>query len=195
MKKIIILIFLFAVLKFDAAAQVVKEEGELYFTYVGPSIGGGRNQIAYRGWSSESNARESKLISGNYINGGFILDIFVKNMIGEFGLDYVNNFSSGKPDVSVQHLMLTSAGKFAYSLNNFSALTCGVGVYLETPPASRSYRGGGLNGVIGAVFDISRDWKIIFDFVCRYGFFGIGDDSSKLSLGGKIGVVYKVGRI
>ncbi len=180
---------------FTPDLKAAKEEEELFFTYIGPTIGGGTNQIAYRGWSSDSNTRVSKMISGYYVSGGCSLDIFVRNFIGELTLEYINNFSSGKPDVSVQHLIYTGTFKYSFALNNAFALTCGIGAYMETPPATRSYNGGGVNGTIGAVFDVSRDWKVIFDFVTRYGRFGMGDDSSKFSLGAKIGAVYKIGRI
>jgi hypothetical protein len=197
MNKIIIILFI--ILSFagslKAAQVIVKEEQELYFTYIGPIIGGGTNQIAYRGWSSDSNTRISKVISGYYLSGGCLMDIFVNNFIGEFSLEYINNFSSGRPDVSVQHLIYTGTGKYLFAINDMIGLTCGLGAYLETPPADKGYHGGGFNGTIGAVYEASREWKVIFDVITRYGYFGLGDDSSKFSLGAKIGVVYKVGRI
>lgn len=123
------------------------------------------------------------------------MDIFVRRFIGEFEIEYINNFSSGKPDVAVQHLIYTGIGKYSHPVNDIISITGGLGVYLETPPANKSYEGGGLNAAIGAVFDLTREWKIIADVLCRYGYFGLGDDSSKFSIGAKIGVVYKVGRI
>jgi hypothetical protein len=191
-KLIILSVF---IIFFAVDLKAAKEESELYFTYVGPTMGGGINQIAYRGWSSDSDTRISKVISGYYFSSGGVMDIFVNNFIGEFSLEYMYNSSSGKPDVSVQHLIYTGTGKYAFAINDMLALTCGLGAYLETPPASKGYHGGGLNGSIGAVYDWSRDWKIIFDVVSRYGYFGLGDDSSKFSLGAKIGLVYRVGRI
>jgi hypothetical protein len=190
-----VIILLVIVFSFTGDLKAAKEEEELFFTYIGPTIGGGINQIAYRGWSSDSNARISKVVSGYYISGGCLLDIFVKYFIGELSLEYINNFNSGYPDVSVQHLIYTATAKYSFAINNEFALTCGVGAYLETPPASKSYNGGGINGTIGAVYDVSHDWKIIFDVTSRYGRFGMGDDSSKFSLGAKIGAVYRVGRI
>ena len=53
----------------------------------------------------------------------------------------------------------------------------------------------GVNGTIGSVFTITREIKILADVICRYGYFGIGDESYKFSIGGKIGAVYRVGRI
>jgi hypothetical protein len=190
-----IIILLVIVFLFAGDLKAAKEEEELFFTYIGPTLGGGINQIAYRGWSSDSNTRISKVISGYYVSSGCLLDIFVKYFIGELSLEYINNFNSGKPDVSVQHLIYTGTAKYSFAVNDAFALTCGVGAYLETPPSDKSYNGGGLNGTIGAVFDASHDWKIVFDMITRYGRFGMGDDSSKFSLGAKIGAVYRVGRI
>ena len=116
MQKIIILSVF--IIFFAVDLKAAKEESELYFTYVGPTIGGGINQIAYRGWSSESETRISKVISGNYFSGGGLMDIFVNNFIGEFALEYINNFNSGKPDVSVQHLIYTGTGKYAFAIND-----------------------------------------------------------------------------
>lgn len=190
-----IIILLIIIFSFAADLKAAKEEEELFFTYIGPTIGGGTNQIAYRGWSSDSNTRVSRVLTGYYVSGGCLLNIYVKYFIGEFTLEYINNFNSGKPDVSVQHLIYTGTFKYAFAVTDAFALTCGVGAYMETPPASKGYNGGGLNGSLGSVFDVSRDWKIVFDLVARYGRFGLGDDSSKFSLGAKIGAVYRVGRI
>jgi hypothetical protein len=178
-----------------SAVSGLAAEEELFFTYMGPVVGGGYNQIAYRGWSSETDTRISKVITGYYLSGGCLINIYVRKFIGEFSLEYINNFSSGKPDVSVQHLIYTSTLKYSFPLNPDFAFTCGIGAYLETPPSDKSYNGGGFNGTIGAVYDITREWKIVFDVLARYGRFGMGDDSSKLSLGAKLGMVYKVGRI
>lgn len=190
-KKMIILLFI--IFYFNGSYKADAEE--LFFTYIGPTIGAGMNQIAYRGWSSDSDTRVSRVITGYYVNGGCLFDIFVRNFIGEFSLDYIYNHSSGEPEVSLYHLIYTGTAKYAFAVNPVLSLTCGLGAYLETQPSNKSYSGGGLNGAIGTVYDASRDWKIIFDVTTRYGYFGRGDDSSKFSLGAKIGMVYKVGRI
>ncbi|MFH0974256.1 MAG: hypothetical protein V1874_00565 [Spirochaetota bacterium] len=189
-KTAIILLFIL----FSASGLKAAEE-ELFFTYMGPVVGGGYNQVAYRGWSSETDTRISKVITGYFVSGGCLLNIYVRRFIGEFSLEYINNFSSGKPDVSVQHLIYNSTLKYSFPLFPEFAFTCGIGAYLETPPSDKSYNGGGLNGTTGLVFDISREWKLVFDVLARYGRFGMGDDSSKFSLGAKLGMVYKVGRI
>ncbi len=188
--KIIIIIFLFLFITPLAAA-----EEELYFTYIGPVIGFGMNKISYSGWSQDTNTRISADKKGYFLSGGCQMDIFVRRFIGEFEIEYINNFSSGKPDVNVQHLIYTGIGKYSYPLSDTMAVTGGLGVYLETPPANKSYKGGGLNAALGAIFDIKREWKIVADVLFKYGSFGLGDSSSKFSIGAKIGVVYKVGRI
>jgi hypothetical protein len=188
--KIFIIMFLFL-----CVSPLVAAEEELFFTYAGPVIGFGMNKISYSGWSQDSNTRISVNKSGYFVSGGCQMDIFVRRFIGEFQLEYINNFSSGKPDVAVQHLIYTGIGKYSYQIDGTKAITGGLGAYLETPPSDKNYEGGGLIATIGTVFDITREWKIVGDVLFRYGHFGLGDKSSKLSYGAKIGVVFKVGRI
>jgi len=199
MKKIIFLLFFLIYFLNDPSLHAVETdesgEEELFFTYVGPTLGFGMNSLSYSGWSSDSDKRISKTISGYFVNGGFLCDIFVRNFIGEFTLEYIANFNSGEPDVSVQNMIFTSAVKYSYLLKENFFLTGGLGVYVETPPSDRSYHGGGPNAAIGAIYDFSRDLKLVFDVLFRYGYTNLGDDTTKFSYGAKIGVVYKVGRI
>lgn len=166
---------------------------DLFFTYTGVSAGGGIDYIEYKDWFADEEKTGTKDISGNYIYGGAMIDIFVDYFIGEFSLNYIRNSND---EVPVSHLFYTATGKYACKINGLLELTAGIGLYLETPPASESYNsGGGVNGVIGTVFNIGREWKFIFDFTGRYGHFGIGEDSTRYSFGANLGALYKVGRI
>ncbi|MBN2040267.1 MAG: hypothetical protein JW864_09515 [Spirochaetes bacterium] len=182
---------------FLVADHAFAEEQELFFTYIGPVIGAGTNQIAYRRWSQSSDSRESSVVSGYFVSGGFLMNIYVRDFIGEFTLEYIADQNSEEPDLSIMHLIYTSQLKYSYSLNEQFALTCGAGAYLETSPATKTFdSGGGINGSLGLIYSFSREMKLVVDLpVCRYGYYGVGDDSSKLSFGVKLGMVWKVGRI
>lgn len=175
-------------------AQEKKEEGRkgLYYNYVGITIGGGINQIEYNDWFIDK--RDTKKISGAYYSGGFIFDIFVRNFVGEFTLQYVYN--SNDEDTSVQHVLLTTVGKYTFNLSHAFAVAPGLGLYIETPPSDIEYNGGGgFLATLGAIFNIDKDYKIIFDLIGTYGYFGMGEESTKISYGTKIGIVYNIGRL
>ncbi len=197
MKKI--LIFIFMIFSLPLALQASEEE--LYFTYVGPVAEFGINRIAYKGWWQDTNTRRIFSSNGLFFGGGAMSNIYVRNFIGEFSMEYMNDYS-GKEEISVQHMFFSTAFKYSFPLNNLIkisyplALTTGPGLYLETSPASKAYKaGGGVNAIIGTIITIDREWKAVIDIVLRYGYFGLGDDSYKFSAGIKFGAVYKVGRI
>ncbi|MDY6933148.1 MAG: hypothetical protein SVZ03_02870 [Spirochaetota bacterium] len=169
---------------------------EPFFTYIGPTIGGGFNKIEYTDWLIDR--RSTKDVTGNYLCGGFIIDIIIKRVIGEFSIQYIYNNNSSTPDISVQHFIYTALGKYSYSLRDDLSLTSGLGLYLETPPANRGYDGGGGYIIsIGTIYRMSWDWNIIIDLIGTYGHFGIGEvgTNTKLSSGIRFGLVYKIGRI
>ena len=166
---------------------------ELFFTYAGVTAGWGIDNIEYKDWFADEAETRTRKCSGTYLTGGAILNIFVNQFIGEFSLEYINIFND---EVPVSHMIYSATGKYSYQVIELLALTAGAGLYLETPPASRSYNsGGGINGAIGSVYNIDRELKIIFDLTARYGSFGVGEDSTRYSYGAKLGIVYKVGRI
>lgn len=171
--------------------------GERFSTYTGITLGGGINQIEYTDWFTDH--QETANIGGSYYSGGILFAVFVRELIGEFSLQYIANANDsveGGKDTSVQHLLYTFTGKYAYPLGTGFFATCGFGLYMETPPATSSYDGGGGAAItLGCILDMSSDWKMIFDFNGRYGQFGMGQDSTKLSYGINVGVVYNVGRI
>ncbi|MCU0821347.1 MAG: hypothetical protein MUC95_02595 [Spirochaetes bacterium] len=170
-----------------------KTEEELYFTYAGATLGGGIDWIQYRDWISDSEGQEIKKVSGPYFCGGALIDIFVNSLIGEFSIQYISNINSKVP---VGHMIYDAAGKYAYQVYDFLSVTGGAGLFIETQPATKNYNNGaGVSASIGAVYNIDRDWRLIFDIVGRYGSFGLGEESTRQSYGAKIGIVYKVGRI
>lgn len=174
------------------AAQEKKEEGRkgLYYNFIGITLGGGINQIEYNDWFVDK--RDTKKISGVYYSGGLIFDIFVRNFVGEFTIQYVYN--SNDEDISVQHLYLSTLGKYSFNLSHVFAVAPGLGLYIETPPSDKEYNGGGgFLATLGAIFTIGKDFKIIFDLIASYGYFGMGEESTKISYGTKIGIVYNIG--
>ncbi|HQO01301.1 MAG TPA: hypothetical protein PLI62_03450 [Spirochaetota bacterium] len=170
---------------------------EHFYTYLGITLGGGINQIEYSDWFTDH--QETANISGTYYSGGMLFAVFVRELVGEFSLQYIansNGAAEGGRDTSVQHLLYTFTGKYAYPLGSRFFATGGIGLYIETPPATASYDGGG--GPLmtaGCIVSISPNWKFIFDLQGRYGQFGMGEDSTKLSYGINVGVVINVGRI
>jgi hypothetical protein len=201
MKKLFFQILLtFSIIFFVTIQSLIAEDEEegLYFTYAGPVIGAGFNKLTYRDWSYDSNTRESKKLSGYFLSSGAMLNIYVGNFIGEFSLQYMGDFCS-EERVNVQHMFYTSSGKYSYTLkqiNSNLSIASGLGVYLESSPSSINYNGGGgINFLLGGGYILSREIRIVSDIVVRYGYFGIGDDSNKFSIGVKIGAIYKVGRI
>lgn len=187
-KVIVIFLIMFSLLPISAL------NGEdLFFTYIGVSAGGGFDYIELNDWFKDEAKRDTKNISGSYLCGGIILNIYVKNLAGEFTLQYINNVNN---EIPVNHMMYNAAGKYLFTLTKSFFLTAGIGMYLESPPSNRDYNGGGGGSALcGIVFSPGRDWKLIFDAIGRYGYFGIGEKSTRYSYGAKIGVLYKIGRI
>ncbi len=166
---------------------------ELFFTYAGLSFSGGIDRIEYKDWFQDELKRDTKNVTGVYYSGGVILNIYVKNMIGELEVLYISNIND---EIPVSHILYNAAGKYSFELNKKFSLTAGLGLYLETPPASKSYNsGGGFTGLAGVVYSLSWDWKLVFDINARSGHFGIGEDSTRISSGVKLAFMYKVGRI
>lgn len=163
-----------------------------YTTYAGAVMSLGANSITYKDWID--NEQASRNVSGSHYGGGVLLDLFVNMFIGEFSMQYLVNSNDG--DTSVNHLLFVFTGKYAYEIQSWISATAGIGLYMETPPASQTYDGGGgFNVTIGTLFRPSRDWNIVVDSYYRYGQFGMGQDSTKTSYGLSLGVIRKVGQI
>jgi hypothetical protein len=85
--------------------------------------------------------------------------------------------------------------KYVYSLNNSFALTLGVGLFLETPPSTKKYDGGGGILSTGAIYTVNWNWKIFLDIQYQYGYMSLGDNSTKASYGAVVGIIRKLGKL
>ena len=185
-------IFILSILLFFPSMRLLAQES--FFTYAGGVIGGGLNHIEYKDWFEDE--RKTKQVSGGFFNCGLLLNIYIRQMIGEFSMLYIYNGNKSSPDISVSHLIYNAVGKYAYQLDKKILLTSGLGLYLETQPSNIGYDGGaGFVLTLGTIYRYNWDWNIVFDLTGRYGSFGIGEDSTKFSWGINLGLVKKIGKI
>lgn len=165
-----------------------------YYTFMGLTGGGGVNRISYSGWVGDS--RQNLDITGSYYSAGLSVCAIIRQVIGEFTVQYLSNSNGGDVDTSVSNLYLSIAGKYFYSLSQAFHLTAGAGLYGDAPPATSGYEGGG--GVLacaGTMINLTFDMRLIVDATARYGTFGLGEGSTKISYGAAVSLVYSVGRI
>ena len=93
-------------------------------------------------------------------------------------------------------MYFTMAARIGIRMGNVGAFAPGIGLYFDTPPSNRKYRGGaGLRAPIGFIFDTTPDSKLFVEGSVMYGSYGMGEKSTKLSFGGSFGMIFKVGRI
>ncbi len=176
-----------------ATAMPVPAQQELFFTYIGATLGGGAASIDYNEWVVDH--RESKSATGTWFSGGLLLDVVVRNIMGEFSLQAVNTGAS-EDAVSSFRLHYSITGKYAFWLNESFFLSPGLGLYLETGPSDKDYDGGaGLAATAGLGWMFFRDWILLFDIIGRYGSYGLGEEATILSYGVNLGVVYRIGRL
>lgn len=168
-------------------------ERELFFTYIGPIFSVGGNHLYQSDWFSDKNKQGEYNYTGYFVSGGFIISVFVKDFMGDFTMQYIHNFN--EPG-ELYHLFYTVSGKWVWKVSKLFHITMGLGLYFETPPSNEDY-GGAAGGQIpiGGIFNTTFDTKFVFDFYARYGFFGLGEYSSKVSYGMNVGFLFKVGRI
>ncbi len=163
------------------------------FTFLGPAFSGGVNKITYNDWFD--NETGTKKVAGNFYGGGIQLDVFAAPLVGEFIIQYLSN-SASETEIAVNHLYFGFTGKYAYYPTSVFALAPGMGLYVETPPASKRYDGGGgFTASLGFIIHFTQDLRFILDAQGRYGSFGMGEDSRKISYGINVGLVYKVGSL
>ena len=172
-------------------AQETKSRRELYYTYAGPVLSGGMNNIRHAGWFDTQ--QETKEYSGYFFSGGACLAIQVGFLLGRFSFQYMYNANDLYP---VSYLFYTVDGSYVYEINQTFGLTAGLGMYFDTPPSNKNYTGSaGLDVPLGVMINTTFDTKLFFDIFARYGFYGLGDGSTKLSYGINLAFVFKVGRI
>jgi hypothetical protein len=177
-----------------AFAQDQKEKKrELIYTFIGPVVSGGGNYLYQSDWYEDTNRQEERDYTGGFFSGGFMIGIFMEQFTGDFTMQYMYNWN--EPG-DLYHLFFTVSGKWLWKVSKPFNITMGLGLYFETPPSNEEYNGAaGGQLPIGGVWNINTDMKLVFDFFVRYGFFGLGEYSSKLSYGLTVGFVFKVGRI
>lgn len=176
-----------------ALSMPVSAQQELFFTYIGATLGGGAASIDYSEWVVDH--RESRSATGAYFSGGMLLDVVVRDIIGEFSLQAVNTGAS-EDAVASFRLLYSATGKYAFRLGESFFLSPGMGLYMETGPSDKDYDGGaGLAASAGLGWMFFRDWILLFDIIGRYGSYGLGEDSTIISYGVNLGVVYKIGRL
>jgi len=175
-------------------AQDNKEKKrDLIFTYIGPVMSGGFNHLYQSDWYEDTDRQEQRNYTGGFISGGFIISIFMEQFTGDFTMQYMHNFN--KPG-ELYHLFYSVSGKWLWKVSKPFNITMGAGLYFETPPSNEEYNGAAGGQIpIGGVWNATSGTKLMFDFFVRYGFFGLGEYSSKLSYGINVAFVFKVGRI
>jgi hypothetical protein len=169
-----------------------KPENDLFFTYAGAFVSGGYSKVSYTGFTGDTET--TKKSTGSFFAGGAMLDVFVRDIIGDFRIAYMFDKTSDSR-AKINHTFYSAGGKYLFHATSVIGLTAGGGLYFEGAPASRSYNGAGGEVSCGALFDLA-DWnmKIHTDLSARYGFFGQAAKSNKMQMGGSLGVTRKVGR-
>ncbi len=174
-----------------AFAQVSREDRDLIFTYIGPSVSGGFNHIEHSDWFFIS--RSTRKYGGYFLSGGVLLAVYGKFLAGDFNLHFTHNQNDMFP---LYHLTFAMSGRGVVPIGRVIEFTPGIGLYLETPPSNEKYNsGGGGHLPVGFTVKTSFDTKLIFDAYVRYGFFGLGEESKKFSYGIQLGFLFKIGRI
>lgn len=172
------------------SAQESRDDMSLNYTYIGPVFSTSYTHVEYRDWIDNSTKTEK--MSGYSLSGGIAIDIFSKNLCGDFHLKY--NYS--QLDYTITNLEFSMSGKYLYMISENFSIGAGLGCYFESPPSNRDHDGSaGIQLPLTAIFNTTPDTKLFIDLLARYGSFGIGENSKVLSAGMNIGFVYKVGRI
>lgn len=179
--------------KQEEAKPDKKEKRELFYTFIGPVAGFGGNYIWFKGWDDTSNTQTSYSFQGMFFKGGVMIDVFAKNFSGDFTVEYIYNMNENYP---VMSLFFKITGKYVFKINEIFNLSLGVGGYFETPPSNIAYRGGaGVQVPFGMILNTTSDTKFIIDFYARFGYYGLGEGSLKVSYGMTLAFLFKVGTL
>ncbi|MBN1531269.1 MAG: hypothetical protein JXA20_01270 [Spirochaetes bacterium] len=186
-----------------AAAAGAQEPGlnetqrELIYTFVGGIAGFGYNSGTYRD-SFNTNSRDfcyqgSKPDNGINFSGGAAITIFGQYFVGDFTAQFMYNSGAA---LSVYHLYFTASARYNFRFGDTFHIAPGAGVFLETPPSNKDFNGSaGFIVPVGFYLNTTFDTKLYLDIYARYGTFGVGQGSTRLSCGIIIGFIFKVGRI
>ncbi|OHD64023.1 MAG: hypothetical protein A2176_05360 [Spirochaetes bacterium RBG_13_51_14] len=163
---------------------------ELVYTYIGPVMSGGFNNIEYRDWFDFYTG--TKKISGYFLGGGASIWVMSKWLIGDFSIQCQYN----QNERTLHHLYYTVSGRVGIQMGTVAIFAPGIGLYFETPPSNRKYNGGaGIRAPLAVLFNTTFDTKLFLEGSVMYGWYGIGEKSTKLFYGINAGFVFKVGRI
>ena len=174
----------------SVSLQAYAAERELIYTYAGVIGGAGFNRITYNDWFYVYSG--TKKISGHYFSGGAVLYLVSKYLIGDIGIQYMYN----RNDSTLQHLFFTVSGKFGYTFAELFTIATGPGMYLEAPVSGGKFKGGaGVRVPLAFMFNTNFDSRIFIEGSFMYGWYGMGEKSTKMSYGLNLGFIYKVGRI
>lgn len=192
MKKFIITALLSAAAATISPSLVAQDQGrELFYTYMGPVAGIGFNRITAKDWYSDRTG--SKKITGTYYTGGAVFKVVVKNLEGDFTLQYLYNSNS---DETLQHAYYSLAARYLLGLTPVISLSAGAGLYFDSPPSNRKYDGStGFIIPVGMIYTYSFDTRLFVDLKGSYGSYGTGENSVKFSYGISMGALFKVGRL
>lgn len=173
-----------------AFPQNVQDISSLHYVYLGPVLSMSYDRVEYKDWfETEQGTRN---MSGTSFGGGAALNIFVNNYCGDFQLKYMRS----ELDFSLNFIEMLLQGKYLWQINKFIAAGTGFGLYSEVAPFQGGYKGSaGIQLPLTVVFTGSSFWKVLWDVYGRYGSFGKGLGSSRISIGSNLGIVFRVGRI
>ena len=168
-----------------------EEERELIYTFVGPVAGFGYNMITYKDWFDDHQGEEK--INGFFFSGGGIIAIFSQRFVGDFSVQFMYNTGGG---LTVYHFYYASTARYNFHISELFIIAPGGGIFLETPPSNENYGGSaGFIIPVGFYLNTSFDTKLFCDLSFRYGVFGLGEGSTRISFGISFGFIFKVGRI
>ena len=189
MARIIILVF-FILFSGSLSAQNIKDMSSLHYTYMGPVLSMSYDKVEYKDWLGTEQG--SVDMTGTSYGGGIALQIFVENFCGDFHLKYVRNDLDFSLDLGEMLLQ----GKYLWKINDIISAGTGFGLYSELALSEPDHKGSaGIQLPFSAVYTGSPLWKVFGDVYIRYGSFGIGEESSRISIGLSLGIVFRVGRI
>lgn len=173
-----------------AFSQNIKEMSSLHYIYLGPVLSMSYDKVEYKDWFGIEQG--TKKMSGTSFGGGAVLNIFVNNYCGDFQLKYMRS----ELDFSLNFIEVLLQGKYLWQINQIIAAGAGLGLYSEVAPFQGGYKGSaGVQIPLTVVFTGSPFWKVLWDVYGRYGSFGKGVGSSRISIGSNLGIVFRVGRI
>jgi hypothetical protein len=185
------------------ANQLNAQSNKLFYTYIGPTAGFGYNIASYKYWDKSSETLEHSSFSGPYADVGCLAAIFTKRFTADLRIVYSMNFNDGK--YKVFHPAFTMCGKYFWEINNTFSFAAGLGLYIETPPAtSKYYESAGFQIPLSLYVNVTQESKLFFEIAPKLGYYWGADEipnsslfgnNYKRSLGINVGYLFKIGRI